>query len=253
MENVTITNKNSIAHKHGIPILKSEDDIDHWLFELSLWQDVTDVRKVNQASVVFMSLPDKMRRACANLNKEQLRSDEGLTLLLDKRKGLYAADKDTAMFIHYEKFEKYNRKSSGISIIDYINEFERLYAKIKEYKMELPSAVLACKLLINADLPDDKQIMARTTVGELTFENMKRQLKAIHDISGNVLGDAASGQPRIDKSHSLDSSGTNIKKEPTFVTDTYVDPSDPNFALYNGYDNFQSNFKGRYRGNQSRA
>ena len=63
MANVTITNKNSIAHKHVIPILKSEDDIDHWLFELSLWQDVTDVRKVNQASVVFMSLPDKMRRA----------------------------------------------------------------------------------------------------------------------------------------------------------------------------------------------
>ena len=171
----------------SIPILKSEDDIDHWLFELSLWQDVTDVRKVNQASVVFMSLPDKMRQACGNLNKEQLRSDEGLTLLLDKLKGLYAADKDTAMFIHYEKFEKYNRKSSGISIIDYINEFERLYAKIKEYKMELPSAVLACKLLINADLPDDKQIMARTTVGELTFENMKRQLKGIHNISGNVL------------------------------------------------------------------
>ena len=53
--------------------------------------------------------------------------------------------------------------------------------------MELPSAVLACKLLINADLPDDKQIMARTTVGELTFENMKRQLKGIHNISGNVL------------------------------------------------------------------
>ena len=37
MANVTITYKNSIAHKHGIPILKSEDDIDHWLFELSLW------------------------------------------------------------------------------------------------------------------------------------------------------------------------------------------------------------------------
>ena len=128
------------------------------------------------------------------------------------------------MFIHYEKFEKYNRKSSGISIIDYINEFERLYAKIKEYKMELPSAVLACKLLINADLPDDKQIMARTTVGELTFENMKRQLKAIHDISSNVLGDAASGQPRIDKSHSLDSSGTNIKKEPTFVLRVMLSP-----------------------------
>ena len=273
--NIMVTDRNSIAHKHGIPVLRNEDDIESWLFELSLWEDITDLPKAKRAPVIFMSLPEKMRKSCAAFTKDELKSDEGLTMLIDKLKSLYTADNETAMFIHYEKFEKFERTGS-LTIIDYINEFERRYNKIKEFKMELPSEVLACKLLINAKLPSDKQLMARTTVGNLTYENMKKQLKAIHDISGNVLSNASSSGVRLDKSHGSDSplpsilkndtgKQVTIKSEPTvYMMDDFDDNSDEYYEETNrtyfnksrpfsNYNARYSNSRGRFRGNRGRS
>lgn len=44
-----------------------------------------------------------------------------------------------------------------MTIVDFINEFERLYNNITKYKMELPIAVLAYRLLKSADMTKDKQ------------------------------------------------------------------------------------------------
>ena len=71
------------------------------------------------------------------------------------------------------------KRSSEMSITEYINEFERLHHKIKEYDMGLPSGVLAQKLLKQAGLSESHEQLARAMVSELTFENMKFQLKKI--------------------------------------------------------------------------
>ena len=72
-----------------------------------------------------------------------------------------------------------------MSITDFINEFERMYHKLKQHKLELPDGVLAYRLLKSAHLSEQHEQLARATLTELTYDNMKGQLK-------KVFGDPAS-------------------------------------------------------------
>ena len=67
-----------------------------------------------------------------------------------------------------------------MSMVDFINESERLYNNIKKHEMELPTGELAHRLLKNAEISKDKQL-ARATLTSFSYECMKRQLKAIYD------------------------------------------------------------------------
>ena len=68
-----------------------------------------------------------------------------------------------------------------MSMVDFINEFERLYNNIKKHGMELPTGVLAYRLLKSAKISEDKQQLARATLTSFSYECMKRQLKAIYE------------------------------------------------------------------------
>ena len=68
-----------------------------------------------------------------------------------------------------------------MTISDYINKFEQLHQKLVSFKVELPTAVLAYQLLKNANLPKSTRDLIRATVLTLTYDAMKKQIKAIHD------------------------------------------------------------------------
>ena len=140
-----------------------------------MWQLVTDLDKCKQAPVIYLSLSGRDREACANLTKEELSTEDGVEVLLVKLRELYAKDKDQAMYEAYEKFETF-RRDSTMNIRDFINEFERLNDKLKSYKIILPDPVIAYQLLKNANLPADKRSLARATLQELTYSNMKKQI-----------------------------------------------------------------------------
>ena len=96
-----------------------------------------------------------------------------------------------------------------MNIADYINESERLNNQIKHYQMELLTGVLTYKVLKNANVSNVKQQQIRATIVTLTYDNMKRQLKAIFDSS--II--------------STDSESIDIKFEPVFYVNkgTMVD------------------------------
>ena len=49
--------------------------------------------------------------------------------------------------------------------------------------MSLPSALLAYRVLTISNLPNEKQQLAKATLTDMMYENMKKQLKAIEDNS----------------------------------------------------------------------
>ena len=49
--------------------------------------------------------------------------------------------------------------------------------------MELPTGVLAYRVLKNANITHEKQQLVRATLTSLTYESMKKKLKAIYDSS----------------------------------------------------------------------
>ena len=162
------------------PILKSGEDFENWEREIKIWQCVTDLEKKKQAPAIYLSLEGQARQCCADIKVETLHSDSGVDELIKKLKTLYDKGAEQAAFIAYEEFETFQRPPS-MSILDYINEFERSNNKIKSKKIELPDAVLAYRLLKSANVSEQKQTLARATISKLTFEDMKKQLKAIFD------------------------------------------------------------------------
>ena len=170
----------SIGQKYGLPPFSEEHDFDHWLHEIEMWQLVTELSQDKRGPVLYLSLPPKVRQACATLTKEELNTNEGVEKLINKLRDLYAVSKDQAMFTAYEQFETFQR-DTHMNITEYINQFEQLNHKLKNFKIDLPSPVLAYQLLKNANLPKSKRDLARATISELKYDDMKRQIKAIYD------------------------------------------------------------------------
>ena len=134
-----------------------------------------------------------------------MNSHDGVDILLCKLKSLFAKDINQAAFIAYDKSEMFKRPAN-MNIVDFINEFERLYNNIKKYDMELPTGVLAYRLLKSVDISEDKQQLARATMSSFTYDDMRKQLKAIYD---NLSTNEIKG------------STTEIKVEPTYEVKTY--------------------------------
>ena len=55
---------------------------------------------------------------------------------------LYLKDKDQVIYEAYDNSEKFIWPAH-MNMSDYLNEFERLNVKLKEYKIDLPEPVLA--------------------------------------------------------------------------------------------------------------
>ena len=71
-----------------------------------------------------------------------------------------------------------------MNITYYLNEFERLYHDIQRFKITLPLAVPAYRVLKTSNLTKEKQQFGRVTLADLNYEDMKKQLKGI---CGNSL------------------------------------------------------------------
>ena len=56
-------------------------------------------------------------------------NSDGADILLRKLKSLFAKDVNHAAFIAYDKFEMF-KGPANMNIVDFINEFERLYNNI---------------------------------------------------------------------------------------------------------------------------
>ena len=165
------------------PVLDKIHEIEDWLREIEIWQCVTDIEEKKQGPVVYLSLPDKIRKSC-NISVSDLNKDNGLNTLITKIKTLYAKDINALAYMAYDQFENFKRPDE-MTIVDYINEFERLNNKIRQFDMVLPTGVLAYKVLNNANISSEKKQLIRATVVSLTYENMTKQLKAIYDSSAN--------------------------------------------------------------------
>ena len=74
------------------PLLEDVENIDIWHREIELWQCVTELSIKLQGPVIYLSLTSIIRLACIDISVQSLSSNNGLSTLLEKIKGLYAKD-----------------------------------------------------------------------------------------------------------------------------------------------------------------
>ena len=153
------------------PILSCINEFEEWLHETEIWQCLTDLDKEKQGPVIYLSLDKKIRKTCSDRKVRDLNSEHGVDILVNNLKSLFAKNINQAPYLAYDKYETFKRPTD-MSMIDFIN--------IK-YEMELPTGVLAYRLLKSVEISEDKQQLARATLTSFLYECMKRQLKAIYD------------------------------------------------------------------------
>ena len=216
------------------PNLRSIEEFEDWLHETEIWQCLTDLEKDKQGPAIYLSLDEKIRKTCSDIKVKDLNSDDGVDILINKLKSLFAKDSNQAAYLAYDKFETFKRPID-MNIVDFINEFERLYNNIKKYEMELPTGVLAYRLLKSADISEDKQQLARATLSEFSYECMKRQLKAIYDNLSQEISSAP------------------VKVEPTYEVKGYNRPGKDSYYSRGQSSNSFYGGRGRARFNRGRS
>ena len=119
----------------------------------------------------------------------KLNDDNGVKNLLEKLDKLYLKDDTHSVYEAYERFETFSRTPS-MTVSDYIIEFEHLYNKAKQHKMELPDGVLAYRFLNSANISSHHKQLVRATLPELSYQSIKDQLKKIFSDPTNLVSDA---------------------------------------------------------------
>ena len=143
----------------------------------------TDIPVAKQGAHIYLSLEGNARLCCKSIDPESIKGESGVKTITDKLKSLYAKDEEQLAFQAYEDFESFSRPGD-MNVVEYLNEWQRLYERIKAKKMELPDGVLAYRVLKSANLSNEKQTLVRATISKLTLEQMKKQIRAVFDSTG---------------------------------------------------------------------
>ena len=185
--------------------------------ELEAWQAITDLPKEKQAIAVALSLPQTpdttgiRERVFEELELSDLKKEDGMKTLTDYLDKNLGKDDLVDSLEKFEDFEDYTRRS-GQSINDYVAEFDQKYNKLRKLKMELPSAILAFKLLKRANITQEERLLVLTgmnyTEKEKLYDQAKTSLKKFK--GEQVAGGCSGGSVSVEASA--------IKLEPVYST-----------------------------------
>ena len=100
----------------------------------------------------------------------------------EKLDTLFLEDINQSTFLAYETFEGY-RKEPDTSIEDFLINFGRYVAKLKNFSILLPIPVLAFRVSKSVNLPTENERLVKATIGKLTLSSMSGKLwKIIHSL-----------------------------------------------------------------------
>ena len=133
--------------------VENETDYEQWKKDIDLWCCFTSIKKDKQAIAVHLSLGGRARKATSEIPVSDMKSENGIDTLIAKLDRVFLQDKNWKCFHTYLAFENY-RRPKDCSIDEYLSEFDLRHYKLKECKVELPDAVVACRLLKSCGISD---------------------------------------------------------------------------------------------------
>ena len=167
------------------PPFEKGDDYQKWVKKLKIWTKLTTLETAKQGPAVLFALSDEAQDIVLELEEDKIAHAEGVKNIIECLDKLYLKDKTQTAFDALGAFESCERPHE-LSITDYCNEFEKRYNKTKSYGTVMTEDVLAYKLLKLANLPESQQQLAKATIVELKYENMKTQLKKNHGCKSSI-------------------------------------------------------------------
>jgi hypothetical protein len=173
-----------------------------WKNELDIWKLMTDLEKSKQALAITLTLTGRAKETALRIAAADLNKDTGVASLVRELDKVFQKEEKDLAYEAYTIFDGYH-KGDNSSISDYIYEYEQRYSKCRKYKLDLPDAVLAFKLLDNADLSIQEKQLAMTACGDLNFVNMKSALKRVFGERTTVNGSHEVGSIQVKQESAL--------------------------------------------------
>ena len=137
------------------PVFEENIDYDTWKKDIELWEAFTDLPANKFGIAVHLSLKGRARSASSELQ-----------------------DPNWKVFNTYLALENYGRPVE-CTVDEYLSEFDNRHFKLEEVNVNLPDAVVACRLLKSCNLSDVHFQLALSTTSTMTFKNMRKTLKRL--------------------------------------------------------------------------
>ena len=121
------------SFKTTSPVLTKEYGYCNWRHQLSVLQALTLLEKDKQGLAVFLSLTSQDKHALRTIIVENLRSANGVKLIIEELGKFYLKDESSLVYEAYKTFEKFSRPHE-MCLNNYVIKFEnsiRLPAAIK--------------------------------------------------------------------------------------------------------------------------
>ena len=152
------------------PVLRDDVDYNLWKNDIKVWSVFTDLEKKKIGPAIYLSLEGKARDVVRDVDMDVLASDAGYDEIVKVLDNAFLKDKSTRSYIAFKEFYNFKR-TSDMSIVECVTQFEKHYSEMKKYEMNLPDPVQA---FMNAsNISEDNEKLARATAGDLTYINMK--------------------------------------------------------------------------------
>ena len=184
------------------PVLADLDNYEQWKEDVLIWKEVTDLAKNKQALAVHLTLKGQAKEVANQVTTDDKKKDEGLAILLQKLDEAFLKEPERRKFMAYQDFEECVRKD-GMSICDFMREFDTKYFKMKAKNMSLPDEVLAFRLVKNCRLTDVQKDQVMASTKPLSFTEVRATLKRMFESNDGCDVD--------------NSQGVKVKDEPVFV------------------------------------
>ena len=131
--------------------------------------------------MIVLALPEnhssKIKdKVLESIKLDDLKCDRGYENLITFMDKILSKDSLADVFDRYADFEKYARTDESVEV--FIEEFDLKYNKLKKFNINLPSEILAFKLLIQANITSEELMLVKSGMNYEEKESLYDQAKA---------------------------------------------------------------------------
>ena len=124
-----------------------------WRRDVNLWVSVTKVPVTQRATHIYLSFKEgKAKKAAEQIKQGELQSVEGVEILIKTLENHFLPSKPMRLFNAYNNLRYVTRKT-GVSINDYLSEFEHAKFLLEKEGVKKDDTILALDLLSQCNLP----------------------------------------------------------------------------------------------------
>lgn len=202
------------------PDLKKCKTFERYILELEAWHEVTDLAAEKQGIAIALSLPQDSaiagirEKVFDEIKLADLKKQDGLDTLIKFLEKAYGKDDLTDSWDKFEEFEDFSRGRDQ-KFLEYISNFEQKYNRLKKVDIELPSSILAFKLLRRANITQEERLLVLSGMDFSKKDTLFDQaISSLKKFKGERGGSGVSGHTSGDFTPSIP-----VKLEPALVVE----------------------------------